>query len=249
MKKGLTLLVKFAVCDDEREMTEIISKSLREYYPGECEIKSYVDGGSLIEESRREHFDAFFLDIAMPGLNGLELAEKIRENDRSVKIIFVSNKIELAHMGYKYGAFRFVRKSELNTELSETVRSLYEYFSSVDGCIIFKTPTGEITRAVKSIKFFGGNGHFVTIAHDEGEDLVNGPMADYEKRVKKFGFIRIHKGYLVNFRYICSIEKNRVRLICGTELPLSRNRVAEVKRELQKLLTSARTSSEVGINN
>ena len=238
-------MVKIAVCDDEQEMTDYISKKLREYYPGECEIKSYVDGEYLLAESRREHFDAFFLDIGMPRLNGMDLAEKIRDNDQYVKIIFVTNKNELAHMGYIYNAFRFVRKSELDYELCETAKSLYKYFSSHDEYIKFKTPTGEITRAVNNIKYFEGNGHFVIIAHDEGEDLVNGPMIKYENRVKNMGFIRIHKGYIVNVRYICSIEKNVVKLICGTELPLSRNRVNEVKREIRKSLTSTRTNPEI----
>lgn len=225
-------MVKFAVCDDESKMTDYISDKLREYYPEECEIKKYVDSKSLLADSRQEIFDAFFLDIGMPGLDGMKLAEKIRENDQQVKIVFVTNKEELAYMGYIYGAFRYVRKSKLEQELSETAKSLNKYFASLNECLRIITPTGEITRAINSIKYFEIKGHTLTMVCDESEERVCGTMREYEERMKDKGFIRIHKGYLVNFRYIYSIEKNDINLICGGKLPLSRNRADEVKKKL-----------------
>lgn len=61
-------MVKFAVCDDESEMTDYISDKLREYYSEDCEIRRYRDGESLLADSRRQLFDALFLDIDMPGV-------------------------------------------------------------------------------------------------------------------------------------------------------------------------------------
>lgn len=90
--KGLITVVKFAVCDNEQKMLDCISDKLREYYPDECEIKTYTDGARLLSECRWSCFDALFLNINMPESNGMEIAEKIREIDRRVKIIFVSNK-------------------------------------------------------------------------------------------------------------------------------------------------------------
>lgn len=229
-------MVKFAVCDDERTIVDNISDKLREYYPGECEIKKYVDGESLLADRCQEAFDAFFLDIGMLGLDGLELAKRIRENDRNVKIVFVTNKEDLAHIGYIYGAFRYVRKSKLEQELRETAESLKEYFDSFSEYLIFKTPIGEVTRFIKSIKYFEAHGHVVTLVCNENEDHVCGTMKEYENRLRNSGFIRIHKSYLVNYRYIYSIEINDVRLTCGKILPLSRNRADEVKKKLRECL-------------
>lgn len=229
-------MVKFAVCDDEQEMADYISDKLREYYPEECEIKKYGDGESLLKDRRREFFDAFFLDIGMPGMNGIELAKKIREDDPYVKIIFVTKMGELAHIGYLYDAFRFVLKSNLEPELCEAAESLKEYFDLFNEYLKFKTPTGEITRAVKDIKYFEVKGHAITMVSNEHEDQVCGTMKMYCDRMKNRGFIQIHKSYLVNFRYIYSIEKNDVKLSCGKVLPLSRNRIDEVKNNLQDFL-------------
>lgn len=229
-------MVKFAVCDDEREIADYISDKLREYYPEECEIKKYGNVESLLTDSRREFFDAFFLDISMPSMNGIELAKKIRENNSYVKIIFVTNREELAYIGYLYDAFRFVRKSNLDSELCEAAGSLKVYFDSLNEYLNFKTPTGEIIRAVKRIKYFEVKGHAITMVSDDLEDQVCGTMRMYCDRLKNRGFIRIHKSYLVNFRYIYSVERSDVKLSCGKVLPMSRNRVDEVKNKLQDFL-------------
>lgn len=232
----LTALLKFAVCDDEQEMADHISDRLHEYYPEECEIKKYIDSESLLTDIRMEFFDAFFLDIGMPGINGMELAKKIREYDPYVKIIFVTNREELAHIGYLYDAFRFIRKRYLESELCEAAESLKEYFDSFNEYLNFKTPAGEITRSVKSIKYFEVKGHNITMVSDEYEDQLCGTMKMYCEKMKNRGFIQIHKSYLVNFRYIYSVEKNDVKLSCGKVLPMSRNRIDEVRNKLEEFL-------------
>lgn len=226
-------MVRFAVCDDERDMADYISDKLCEYYAGECEIKKYENGESLLADNCRELFDAFFLDIGMHGLDGMELAKKIREDNQYVKIVFVTNKEELAYKGYLYGAFRYVRKSKLEQELCEAAESLKKYFDSLNKHLNLKTPEGELTMDIRSIKFFEVNGHTVTIVCEDDEVRVCGTMKEYEECLKEKGFIRIHKSYLVNFRYICSVEKNDVMLTSGKKLPLSRKRIDEVRKRLR----------------
>lgn len=225
-------MVKFAVCDDEQKMVDCISDKLRTYYPDECEIKTYTDGESLLSDYRRELFNAIFLDIGMPTTDGMEVAEKIRENNQQVKIIFVTNKTELAYRGYIYDAFRFVRKSNLEQELCEAAKSLNKLFSPQSE-FLFKTQTGEIIKSVKSIKYFETDGRCIVMVCNDGEFRICGTMREYEERMKNSGFIRIHTSYLVNFRYILSIEKTDVYLICGKKLPLSRKRIDDTKIKME----------------
>lgn len=222
-------MVRFAVCDDNLEMVNRISKKLCEYYPGECEVKTYTGGASLISDCHCNYFDALFLDIGMPGLDGMEIARKIREDNRRIKIIFVSNKNELAYKGYIYNAFRFVRKSNLDQELREAAKSLSEVLSLQGESLVFKTPTGEIVKSVKGIKYFEAKGHYINVVCIDGTIQVCGTLREYEEQTKNNGFIRIHKSYLVNFRYINSVTKNDVELIGGKKLPLSRLRIDEIK--------------------
>ena len=225
-------MLKFAVCDDEREMADLVAEKLRDFYPDECEIKCYTDGKSLLEDSARKLFDAFFLDIGMPGLDGFSLAEKIRSYNPFAKILFVTNHTEFAHIGYLYGAFRYVRKFALEEELREAAQSLKREFDLQSEFLILKTPLGEVIRAVNSIRYFEVKGHNVTAFFDDTEERVSGTMNEYEQRLKDVDFIRIHKSFLVNFRFIESIGKNAVTLTDGSTLSLSRNRVSETKRKL-----------------
>lgn len=162
-RKVLTAMVKFAICGDNQKMLDSISDKLREYYPDECEIKTYTDGARLLSECRRSCFDALFLDIDMSRSNGMEIAEKIREIDRQVKIIFVSNKNELAYKGYLYNAFRFVRKSNLEQDLCEAVKGLNGSFSTQRDYLVFKTSRGEAVRSVDDIKYFEIKTHFINV--------------------------------------------------------------------------------------
>lgn len=239
-------MVKFAVCDDEREMAESIVEKLREFYPDECEIKCYVNGKILLEDSARELFDAFFLDIVMSGLDGFSLAEKIRADNPFAKIVFVTNHSELAHVGYLYGAFRYVRKFALEEELREAAQSLKHEFDLQSEFLLLKTPVGEAIRAVNSIRYFEVKGHNVTVYFDDTEERVSGTMNEYEQRLKDVGFIRIHKSFLVNFRFIEYVGKTDVKLTYGSTLSLSRNRVAETKR---KLLLFSRNKGLICANN
>lgn len=164
--------MKFAVCDDEREIADLVAEKLREFYPDECEIKCYVDGKILLAESARELFDAFFLDIEMPTLDGFSLAEKIRSDNPFAKIIFVTNHTELAHIGYLYGAFRYVRKFALEEELREAVQSMKREFDLQSEFLLLKTPLGEVVRAVNRIKYFEVKGHNVTAFFDDSRSLL-----------------------------------------------------------------------------
>lgn len=168
----------------------------------------------------------------MPGLDGFSLAEKIRSYNPFAKILFVTNHTEFAHIGYLYGAFRYVRKFALEEELREAAQSLKREFDLQSEFLILKTPLGEVIRAVNSIRYFEVKGHNVTAFFDDTEERVSGTMNEYEQRLKDVGFIRIHKSFLVNFRFIESIGKNAVTLTDGSTLSLSRNRVSETKRKL-----------------
>ena len=236
---------------DELKMADLVAEKLREFYPDECEIKCYVNGKILLEDSARELFDAFFLDIGMPALDGFSLAEKIRSDNPFAKIIFVTNNIELAHIGYLYGAFRYVRKFALEEELREAAQSLKHEFNLQSEFLLLKTPFGEVVRAVNSIRYFEVKGHQVTAFFDDTEERVSGTLNEYEKRLKDVGFIRIHKSFLVNFRFIESIGKTTVTLTEGSTLALSRNRVAETKRKLMlfiRNLPERNGYASVGLN-
>ena len=124
--------------------------------------------------------------------------------------------------------------------------SLKREFDLQSEFLLLKTPLGEIAKAVKDIRYFEVKGHQVTAFFEDTEERVFGTMKEYEERLKSNGFIRIHKSFLVNFRFIESVGKTAVTLTDGTALLLSRNRVAETKR---KMMIFSRNKVQLCSNN
>ena len=228
-------MVKFAVCDDEPEIMDHISDKLREYYPDECEIKKYEDGESLLADSRKQFFDALFLDIDMPGLDGMELAGTIREGNVYVKIVFVTNKDNLVYSSFKYVPFRFIRKTHLEEELPEAANALRDSIAKFNATTIFNTKSGEICVQVCDIVYAEVTNHSITVYLAEDKLTVFKSMDELENELGKFGFLRTHKSFLVNHIHIASIKQNRIFTNTGLSIPLSRSRDEDVKLKLQQL--------------
>ena len=227
--------MKFAVCDDEQEMTNYISDKLRVYYSEDCEIRKYEDGESLLADSRKHLFDALFLDIDMPGLDGMELAERIREDNQYVKIVFVTNKDNLVYSTLKYVPFRFIRKTYLDDEISEAVDALHDSIAQSNSTVIFNTKNGDICVQIGDIIYAEVMNHTITVYSTDGKLTIFKSMDELENELGKFGFLRPHKSFLVNHIHIASIKQNRIFTDTGLNLPLSRNRAKDVKLRLQQL--------------
>ncbi len=226
--------MKFAVCDDERKMADYISDKLREYYPEDCEIRKYGDGESLLADSRKQLFDALFLDIDMPGLDGMELAKTVREVNQYVKIIFVTNKDNLVYSTFKYVPFRFIRKTYLEEEFPEAAEALRDSIAQSNTTIIFNSKDGEICVQVCDIIYAEVKNHSITIFFAEDKLTVSMSMDELDSELSKFGFIRTHKSFLVNHRHVRSILQRNIFTDTNQRIPLSRSRADEVKLKLQQ---------------
>ncbi len=227
--------MKFAVCDDEPEMTDYISDKLREYYPEECEIRRYRDGESLLADSRRQLFDALFLDIDMPGLDGMELAERIREYNEYVRIVFVTNKDNLVYSTLKYVPFRFIRKAYLEDELPEAADALQDSIVRSNATVIFNTKNGEFCVQICDIIYAEVKNHIITLHLMDDELTIFKSMDELAGELGKFGFLRTHKSFLVNYKHVTSISQNNLFTDTNQSVPLSRSRAEEVKLKLQQL--------------
>lgn len=99
-------MLKVGVVDDDREENARLKGYLQRFQEEEKEeflIKTYDSGVDFLEEYK-SNYDVIFLDIEMPGVDGMEVAHEIRNLDRSVGIIFVTNMAQYAIRGYEVNA-------------------------------------------------------------------------------------------------------------------------------------------------
>jgi DNA-binding LytR/AlgR family response regulator len=238
---GIKRLIHIAICDDEPIFLKLFQNILKEQLKIlniEYAITCYSNGWEFLKEI--VCFDAVFLDIDMPEMNGMEVAMYVNQK-HPIPILFLTSHDELVYSSIQFQPFRFIRKDYIDSELEEAVRALNEHIriQSQNHSVYLHTSKGYIMISIKDIQYAEIYDHLIKIHTTEDEVYkCYGKLSDYEKQWERFGFIRTHKSYLVNGWYIYSIRENTVILDGGKEILLSRRRATAVREKFEYLMRS-----------
>ena len=124
--------MRIASCDDDNEMLGRLKKDVIEIFgilKVNIEIFSFSDGKELLRtiQNDDENFDLFLLDIDMPDVSGLEIAQMLREMSVNLIIIFISAYDNYVFDSIEYSPFRYIRKSRIKEELPLALVLKYNY--------------------------------------------------------------------------------------------------------------------------
>lgn len=227
--------MKIAICDDERIFTDIFREKLEmtaEKCGIECTVSAFLNGAEMISMLNR--FDAVFLDVDMPGLSGEETAEYIIGLEKTLPIIFVTNHDDFVFSSFRYRPFGFLRKRYIDSELEDIIKRFDKYLAEIERCYTFNSHNKLISVRFNDINYIEVYGH-ETLVHTANAVLTTSKaLSAIEKELSEYGFIRTHKSYIVNTRYIFSVERNSIILSNGENLPVSRNKLTDVKQMMIK---------------
>ncbi len=233
---------RIAVCDDEQNIIEVIQSVISAAF-GKAgvpvEIETYTSVESLSRRIKSRIYDLLFLDICMPKCDGISFGERLRKAGDATDIIFVSNREDKVFEALKIHPFGFVRKNNFLNEITAAVNNYLASVSSRDKIsITVQGKGGIVTVKISETVYFEGAGKF-QLMHVKGKAEtipVYRAMEKLEEELEPFGFIRVHKGMLVNFRFISRILVGEVELSTGESLPLSRRKATEIKTKYLALL-------------
>lgn len=232
-------MIGIAVCDDDKKFSERMKLLIEQYFTEQsAEINAAVFNSGADFLSDNTDYNAVFLDIDMPDMGGFEIAEQLSED---TLIIFVTTHDELVYSSLKFRPFRFIRKTYLEEELPEALEEINKEIAKrgASSKFVLQTKNGEALLNVSNIKYIEIYTHSIRVYTVSGEILeCYGSLAAMEKQLNEFDFVRTHKSYLVNCRYIFSIEKNRIILDDKTDIPLSRYKADAVKSKFKNHLRS-----------
>lgn len=234
-------MVRIAVCDDDRDFSERTKRLIEQYFTErstENDITVFIGGAGFLSDNT--DYNAVFLDIDMPDIGGFEIAEQISGKGNTL-IVFVTTHDELVYSSLKFRPFRFIRKAHLEEELPEALEAVNKELLklSADKKFILQTKNGEVLLDVNDIEYIEIYTHSIQVYTVTGEILeCYGSLSALEKQLDDFDFVRTHKSYLVNCKYIFSIEKNRIILDDKTEIPLSRYKAEAVRSKFKNHLRS-----------
>ena len=230
-------MFRIALCDDNPEDLVLYEKMLRDYMKDlvtDVEILTYQTPGSLLfaVEDINDLADTMFLDIRMPGTDGIELVKKLRSAGYKNDIVYLTNSEEDMLRAFDVGALNYMVKNKTSQERAEfVVRQAVRSALKKQSAKLILTSGGETRNIpIVDVRFFEVKDHLIVVHYGDDSFTFISSMGKIENRLESQGFIRIHRAYLVSSRYIKSFNNKEVVLITGEYLPVSRKQYPLVRK-------------------
>ncbi|WP_157244512.1 LytR/AlgR family response regulator transcription factor [Nonomuraea typhae] len=237
-------MLRVLAVDDEVPALEELAYLLRQDSRVE-QVFTAADGVTALQDMVQmigagERLDAVFLDIRMPGLDGLDLARLIGGFPSPPRLVFVTAHDDCAVQAFELEAVDYLLKPVRVDRLAEAVRRLDAASAPPDECgpdDVIPVELGGVTRFVpqQAVWFAEAKGDYVRLHTVDGSYLVRMSLAALERRWAGAGFIRVHRSTLVSARHVSELrfEGGKVMLTVGTEtLPVSRRHTRQVREQL-----------------
>jgi DNA-binding LytR/AlgR family response regulator len=204
------------------------------------------DATEALRMLRDTEVDAVFLDIRMPGLDGMELARILRRFARPPAIVFVTAYDDGAVDAFDLGVTDYVRKPVRAERLGESLRRVAGLRSAPALAATPGLPADEPAIPVElagttrmlprsSVRWVEAQGDYARLHTADASHLVRVSLATLAERWADAGFVRIHRSYLVQIRLIHELRltgSGYVVAVDGVELPVSRRHTRELKDKL-----------------
>lgn len=221
--------MEVVICDDEKELREDIKARLIRYSQMNTEftfnISEYSSGEELLR--RAEPIDILFMDIEMEGINGIDTAKKIKEENNGTILIFVTSFSRYAPETFRVGAFQLLLKPVGEKEFVDDLNRALIQYKRYHMRFVARYKGSEVVLKFKDIIYLDFVDRHVVVHTVKGDYPIVSKLSDVEEEFCLNGFVRIHQGYIVNMKYIRKIGLSDVELKGGTILPLSKSRHAE----------------------
>lgn len=232
-------MIRIAICDDEdrylKQIRESIQVIMQNKQVEEYEITVFSSAKILATQlHERQEYHVIFLDINMPEMSGLELAKKIREQNKDVILIFTTAFLDFAIEGYRLNVLRFLLKDMLNELLPECMEAVLCKLRLHTKRITYQFIEGTKDIQIEDIYYIESQKHkliFNLLHHEQKVCSLYGKLDDVNEQLVSCGFIRIHKSFLVNSMYINSISNYKVKMQNKELLPVPREKFQQVKEK------------------
>lgn len=213
--------MNIAICDDLACERTIIAKHLHTYF-SKPNVSEYASGEGLACAHQKEQFDLILLDMLMPGLNGIQTAEKIRTFDERTPIVFITTTEDFAVQSYRVLALDYLLKPITKEAMAQCLsrftklvpdrRFLSVNYRGVQTDILL----GNIIYIESELR--------KVIFHLLGEKriTITAKLDDFLKLTTEPDFCRCHKSFLVNLSYVDAISGENFCLYDGTLIRISR---------------------------
>lgn len=217
---------RIAIVEDTKTDQEFLVSSIERYSKEqglEFDV-SVFDSGTIFLDSFAPIFDLIFIDIRMPGIDGMETTKRIREIDDKVSLVFCTTLAQYALFGYQVNALDFlVKPLTYETFATKFTRILPLLKEREEPSLIFQNKEGSVALKKDQLYYVEVIGHNVVLHTSKGEfskrmsmsSLINDPFFSS-------GFSMCNQCYFVNLRFVEKVIGNEVLMKGGDTLLISR---------------------------
>lgn len=241
------MLLRVALCDDEPEQLRKLGDYLTAFsVQTDVEFKTdrFLSGEELLKAyTAPSEYDIVFLDMEMPGANGIRTAEKIRAlPDRNVLIVFITSYPEYMQDSFDVQASQYLTKPLSYEIFSDKLKRMIGLISDLQtNLAVVSRKDGEIVLHLDDIICFETIKSFTTksdllVTTSSEEFTIKGKIAEMEEKLKEQYFISVHRSALVNMKYIRRFNANTVELTNGKSIEASRRRLPEIKAAFSRYM-------------
>ena len=232
-------MLRIAICDDDKEFLEKLNLFIKEICLQnhiDFRIDCFNDGLSLIENYEKYHL--IFLDIEMPLIDGISVAESLNEKksgDDIPYIVFVTGRDNLVFKALKSYPYSFIRKTDLEEDLANCIIKVNNKIQSGNNTITIRSSRNDIVVNVNDIIYLEKQKNYVVYHMKNQEYSVRSNIDQEYEKLKDFGFLRSHIGYVVNNEFVISISSDKIELQDNKYVPISK-KFKNVREEYFKWL-------------
>ncbi len=234
------MAVKITICDDVVEDIELLASVLYEYEPL-FEITSFTSGKMMVNKFIESNFttDILFLDIYMPEIDGIKMAQEIRNKNKDLKIIFISSSKDHYPDAYEVFAFNYILKPFSKERLYTVLDRALDEIKKENRYKICLQHKGAVYNVdCRDILYIESQERllFFYLA-DKSVLQCYGKIAEIQKELPEEFFIRCHQSFIINLGQVTEMKENFAYLGQAI-ISISRKYVKNVKEQYYAYLFS-----------
>lgn len=230
--------MKLAIVDDEKIAVDLLKKYIKRFEEEnkfDINVSVFYNPNDFLINYSND-YELVLMDIEMPGLNGIETAKELRRIDSNVVLMFITNMMQYAINGYEVEAIDFVLKPLSYEDFVLKMQKALRYVSrNKDKKITINTQDSIVNLYISDIYYIEVNKHYLLYHTTNGVYTTRGVMKNIAETLEEYNFVRSNHCYLINLKYIQSINGNIVR-VSGKDLSISRNKKNELMMKFTKYI-------------
>ena len=230
-----------ALCDDQTEELEALESLLHRWETDRgtpLRYRRFQSAADMLDAARRESFTLYFMDVMMPGMDGLSAARDLRSFDDAADLVFTTSSPDFAYESYGVHALNYLLKPVREEQLFPLLDRIHcreqrpqEGLTLKCGSTLIRVLFSQLTY----VEVYGKHLYFNLT--DGTVQKVSGSLKDYESLLlARPEFMRIHRSYIVNMLQAAELSPGGVRTFSGKNLPISRLLYPQVQKDYMALL-------------